>query len=160
MPASAKSKFDSVMLESALREDRLMLLRNISYGAAAACLVVLAGLAQVGAKETALKLSVFGCVVGAPMWLLFGGCLEYYLLLGRKSYQHFQLLSTRSFFAITAVLGCLGLFAGVSGIAWFLIPAAGVAFFILAAFSVFFFYRFTYSLAAWWFSDSGPGEGT
>lgn len=137
--------------------DRLLLIRNLSYGAAAACLAVLAGLTQVGAKSIALQVSVYSASIALPIWLLIGAVYEYYIFLGKQSYPH---LRTRFFMilvALTSAIASLGMVGMIVGIIWFLIPEAAYAFGLSALVAFVLGSAFQVHLARWWFRAGGPG---
>ena len=97
--------------------ERMILLRNLGYGGAAACLAILAGLAQVGAKDPALKVSVYAASIALPAWLLIGSVFDYYIFLGKQSYGHLQgkfaVALTSTLYAVAG----LGMFVATGGIA-------------------------------------------
>ena len=70
--------------------ERLLLTRNLSYGAAAACLAVLVSLTQSGATGVALQISVYAASIALPVWLLVGAVYENYIYLGKPSYPHLR----------------------------------------------------------------------
>lgn len=137
--------------------ERLMLMRNLGYGGAATCLVVLVGLAQVGAKELPLKVSVLSASIALPMWLLVGGIYEFYIFLGKRSYPHLRSPFAARFVLAVATIAGVGSVGATGGVIYFLMPiaawafaAAGVAAIILGGVHQVF-------LARWWFAPSGPG---
>ena len=90
--------------------ERMTLLRNLGYGGTAACLAILAGLAQVGAKEPALKVSVYSASIALLVWLLVGTVFEYYLFLGKNSYRQlrgkFATALTSTLLVVAGFAGC------------------------------------------------------
>lgn len=136
--------------------DRLLLLRNLGYGGAAVCLVVLVGLIQIGAKDIALKVSVYSASVALPFWLLIGAIYEYYIFLGKQSYPHLRTKFVSSLVNFCFLIAGFGMIGATSGIVWFLLPEAAYAFGVstLIAFSL--GVIFQAQLARWWFLDGGP----
>lgn len=65
--------------------EQLILMRNLGYGGAAACLVILVQLAQVGTGEIPLKVTVVATSVSLPLWLMLGATYELYIFLGKKA---------------------------------------------------------------------------
>ena len=130
--------------------ERMILLRNLGYGGAAACLAILAGLAQVGAKDPALKVSVYAASIALPAWLLIGSVFEYYIFLGKQSYGHlrgeFAVALTSALYAVAG----LGMFVATGGIAWYLVPDAAYAFAVSAFCAVVLGLAFHAHLAGWW----------
>ena len=140
--------------------ERLTLLRNLGYGGAAASLAVLAGLTQVGAKDSALQVSVFAASVSLPAWLLIGSIYEYYIFLGKQSYGH---LRTRFLIALSSgllLVAGLGMLATTGGIIWFLIPEAAYAFGVSVLLAVVLGIVFQWHLAGWWSSHVDAKSGT
>jgi hypothetical protein len=133
-------------------------MRNLSYGAAAACLAVLAGLAQVGAKSEALQLSVYGAAIALPMWLLVGGIYEYYIFLGKQSFAHYRLAAVFRFIGVPLVIASIGSFSMTCGIVWFLVPEAAYAFAASSGLAVAGGLAFQAHLANWWYRADGPGS--
>ncbi len=130
--------------------ERMTLLRNLGYGGAAACLAILAGLAQVGAKDPALKVAVYAASIALPAWLLIGSVFEYYIFLGKQSYRH---LRSKFVIALTStlyVVAGVGMFAATGGIAWYLAPEAAYAFAFSAFCAVVLGLAFHAHLAGWW----------
>src|SRR5882724_4807216 len=85
--------------------ERLVLLRNLGYGGAAICLAVLVGLTQVGAKDSALKITVICASVALPAWLMLGAIFEYYIFLGKESYPHLRTNSVNRFLQLWMFVG-------------------------------------------------------
>jgi hypothetical protein len=133
-------------------------MRNFGFAGAATCLVILVGLAQVGAKELPLKISVLSASVALPMWLLLGSTYEAYIFLGKQSYPHY-----RSPFVLRFVLAVFGIsgfctVVATSSVIWFLMPVASCAFMMVGVIAVCLFYKFYSLLAEWWFAPNGPGS--
>lgn len=139
--------------------ERLMLMRNLGYGGAATCLVVLVGLAQVGAKDPALKISVLSASAALPLWLLLGAIYELYIFLGKQSYAHLRTQFAVNFIGFVALAAAAGSVGATGGVIWFLMPEAAwvfsavsiVAFLLAGIFHVF--------LARWWYGAKGPSDG-
>lgn len=138
--------------------DRLILMRNLGYGGSAACLVILVGLTQVGAKDPALRVSVYSASIALPVWLLIGAIYEYYIFLGKQSYPH---LRTKFFAALVGLsfsVAGLGMVGATGGIIWFLVPEAAYAFGVSALVAFLLGSIFQVQLARWWFCEGGPGS--
>ena len=137
-----------------------MLMRNLGYGGAAACLVVLVGLTQIGAKDPALKISVLSASVALPLWLLLGGIYEFYIFLGKQSYAHLRTKFATNFIGLIALSAGAGSLGATGGVIWFLMPEAAWAFCVVAVFSIVLAGIFNVFLARWWFGPGGPGRNS
>ena len=140
--------------------ERLVLMRNLGYGGAAACLVVLVGLTQVGAKDSALKISVLSASVALPLWLLLGGIYEYYIFLGKQSYAHLRTKFATNFIGAIALIAGAGSLGATGGVVWFLMPEAAWTFGVTVVFAISLAGVFNVHLARWWFGSGGPGNNT
>jgi len=140
--------------------ERLMLMRNLGYGGAAACLVVLVGLTQVGAKDPALRVSVLSASVALPLWLLLGGIYEGYILLGKQSYAHLRTKFAANFIGLIALAAAAGSLGATGGVIWFLMPEAAWAFGAVAVVAIALAGIFNMFLARWWFGTGGPGSNS
>lgn len=136
--------------------ERLMLMRNCGYGGAAACLIVLVGLTQVGAKDMALRVSVFSASLALPMWLLLGGIYELYIFLGKQSYPHLRTKFSANFIGLIALTAGFGSVGAAGGVIWFLIPEAAWVFGAAVLVAVILAAIFNVFLARWWFGADGP----
>jgi hypothetical protein len=157
--ATKPSRID--LLSERLRQfasiERLMLMRNLGYGGAAACLVVLVGLTQVGAKEVSLKVSVFSAAFALPLWLLLGGIYELYIFLGKQSYPHLRSKFAVHFTSVVFLFAGLGSVATTTGVIWFLVPEAAMLFLGTCVLVAILGSIFHVLLARWWFGVGGPG---
>lgn len=137
--------------------ERLMLMRNLGYGGAAACLVVLVGLTQIGAKVGSLQISVISTSVALPLWLLLGGIYEFYIFLGEQSYPHLRTKFAVGFLRIILTVAGLGSVGATAGVIWFLMPEAAWLFGTVCILVVVLGAVFQVLLARWWFGVDGPG---
>jgi len=93
---------------------------------------VLVGLTQVGAKDSALKITVICASVALPAWLMLGAIFEYYIFLGKESYPHLRTNSVNRFLQLWMFVGGAGTFGATLGTIWFLMPEAAYAFLALS----------------------------
>lgn len=140
--------------------ERLMLMRNLGYGGAAASLVILLGLIQVGAKSLFLQVSILSISASLPLWLLIGGIYELYIFLGKESYSHLRKKSTYVFFGAITLAAGLSMFVSIGGIIWFLMPEAAYVFGAVALVCIISGGLFHDSLQSWWFGPDGPEPET
>jgi hypothetical protein len=138
--------------------DRLLLMRNLGYGGAAACLVILLGLTQIGTKFIALKISVFSASIALPFWLLIGTIYEYYIFLGKLSYLHLRTKFLIGLVGFSFVVASLGIAIATGGVIWFLLPEAAYAFSASGLIAFALGGIFQAHLARWWFREAGSSE--
>ena len=136
--------------------ERLMLMRNLSYGGAAASLVILLGLIQIGAKNIFIQASTISISASLPLWLLLGGIYEFYIFLGKESYSHFRKKSTLNFLGAILFFAGLGMITSIGCILWFLMPEATYIFGAASLISLILAGLFHSLLQRWWFSPDGP----
>lgn len=132
-------------------------MRNLGYSGSAVCLVILVGLTQIGAKDIALKISVYSASIALPIWLLIGAIYEYYIFLGKQSYPHLRTKFFSGLVGIAFTVAGLGMVGATGGIIWFLIPEAAYAFAASSLVAFFLGAFFQVHLARWWFREGGPG---
>jgi hypothetical protein len=155
---SKKSKFDRLTgkMLSNPSEGKLLLSRNLSFGGAAACLVILSQIIQVGAKDEALEISVVGAAVGIPLWIAVGSIHEFFIALGKRSYPFLRKKGLQN--AVGGVMffaGC-ALFTAVGGAVWYLSQVAFWAFLATIFSSLAMIACFQWAIARWWYSENGP----
>lgn len=131
-------------------------MRNLGYGGAAACLVILFGLTQVSMKELCIKVSLISVSIALPLWLLLGIIYEYYIFLGKESYPHLRTKLTRRFVLTTASIAGVGIVLGIGGVIYFLMPEAAYIFVGVGFIAVVLGWVFQTLLMRWWFSNDGP----
>lgn len=136
--------------------DRLLLMRNLSYGSAAASLVILLALIQIGAKNTFIQVSTISISASLPLWMLLGGIYEYYIFLGKESYPHFRKKSTLNFVGAVLFFAGLGMITSLGCMLWFLMPESTYIFGAACLISIVIFIAFHASIQSWWFSSEGP----
>lgn len=158
MTKKTPSNFDR-LLERASRypsESRLSLVRNLSYGAAAVCMVILVETLEVGVKSDALEVALIGAAVGIPLWIAVGTMYELYLNLGKQSYPHIRTMPAQVIIAFVMLPACFAILSCVGAVLWHLSMFAFVAFsaVVIVAFAATLI--FAYQMANWWFSKDGP----
>jgi len=140
--------------------ERLTLLRNVGYGGAALCLAVLVGLTQVGAKDAALRLSVYSASIALPLWLLIGGLYEYCIFLGKQSYPHLRTTFMTRLVTGLYLAASSAMFAITAGIVWFLSSAAAYMLAASAFIAIIALAVFHAHLARWWAQQIAPKDGS
>ena len=138
--------------------ERLLLLRNLGYGGAAASLVILVQLVQVGAKDFSLQLTVLALSVALPLWLSLGATYEFYIFLGKQSYPHLRTKFAKSFFGLIMFVAGIALVVAIGGIFWYLLPDAVWVYAVTSVLCVALVAVFNVLLARWWFGVGGPGS--
>lgn len=133
-----------------------MLMRNLSYGGAAASLVILLGLIQIGTKNNFIQVSTISISGSLPLWLLLGAIYEFYIFLGKESYPHFRKKSTLNFLGVILLLAGSGMVTSIGCILWFLLPEATYIFGAASLISLVLGGLFHTFLQRWWFGPDGP----
>lgn len=133
-----------------------MLMRNLSYGSAAAALVILLGLIQIGARNIFIQASTISISASLPLWLLLGGIYEFYIFLGKESYPHFRKKSTLNFLGAILFFAGLGMVVSIGSIFWFILPEAMYIFGAASLISLVLGGLFHTFLQRWWFGPDGP----
>ena len=136
----------------------LVLMRNLGYGGAAACLLILVGLVKVGAKDLPLQVTVVSSSIGLPLWLVLGVTYESYIFLGKQSYSHLRTPFATNFFFGVALIAGLALFVATGGVIYHLMPNAAWAFGVTSLACLGLVRVFYALLSRWWFSADGPGS--
>jgi hypothetical protein len=139
-------------------EGRLVLMRNLALGSAAACLAVLIQILQVGMKDDALTVSVLATAVGMPFGLAWAFLFEYYIFLGPRSYPHFRSIIRSQLIGVLGAVSGIALLVAVGGVLWHLLPKAAFVFAGVAAMVIVVLLGFHVNIACWWFSARGPGS--
>lgn len=158
--ATEKSKFDrfAALTMANPSESRLTLARNVAFGSAAACLVVLTAIIQVGASNLALRIAVMGAAVGMPIWVALGFIYELYISLGKRSYPHIRREGVKQFLGFLQFAGGIALVSVIGAVLWHLAEDAAYVFAAVAVVILVLFYGFAGFMAYWWYGGSGPGK--
>lgn len=127
---NSKTAFDQLTdrLERYPSLDKMHVQRNLALGASAASLIILVELFGVGVEGLPLRISLFACAASIPSWVGLAGLLEYYIILGPKSYAHRRTQFAQVVIGLLFLTGGLGSIIAVSGIIYHLTPAAAYAF--------------------------------
>lgn len=138
--------------------ERLFMMRNLGYGGAAACLVILVQLAQVGAKDFSLQVTIVATSIDMPLWLTLGGIYEAYILLGKQGYPHLRTDFAKKFIGLVGTTAGIVLTVAIGGLIWYLMPSAVLVFAITIVICVALSVVYQLILARWWFGPEGPGS--
>lgn len=138
-------------------ESRLLLARNLSYGSAAACLVVIAEVIQVGAKDRALEIAVVAGCISMPLWIAIGSIYECFVYLGKRSYPFFRRKLFRIAVGVTIAVAGLGLLTEVGAVAAYLSEIALWSYITSVTASAVLGAALWEVLARWWYESDGPG---
>lgn len=141
-------------------ESRLTLVRNLSYGASAACLVLLAEILEVGLKSEALEIALVGSVVGIPLWIAVGGLYEMFLNLGKQSYPYLRTKAYQNTAGLLMLTAGFALVTAVGAAIWHLSFLAFVGFCCASVLAIVSQFVFAHLFANWWYSSKGPGAGS
>ncbi len=123
MPEKQKVESEKKLLDAYNRypsESKFLMYRNLSYGAAGIHLLIIILLAQIWSESQALRVSLYSSALGMPIWLGLGGIYESYILLGRKSYSHFNSELGQSFYSFCYTIAGISLIISLCSIIYFL----------------------------------------
>jgi hypothetical protein len=125
-----KPAFDQLteQLERYPSLDKLHVQRNLALGGAAACLIILIELFSVGIPSVSLRVALVACAVAIPAWVGMAGLIEYYIVLGPKSYGHRRTPAAQALIGVPFLTGGIGLITAIGGILYYLAPAAAYVF--------------------------------
>jgi len=137
-------------INSEPNESRLSMSRNMHYGAAGVCLLVLTLLVQMGGDSRAFRASLVSSAVGIPVFLLLGSIYEYYIVLGEQSYGHLRLARTQALIGTLLSIGGGALLLAVASLIHAAFPPAMFIFFLVAAIAALVATWFYRNLSAWY----------
>lgn len=135
-------------------ESRLSMSRNMHYGAAGVCLLVLTLLVQMGGSSRAFLASLVSSAVGIPIFLLLGSIYEYYIVLGEPSYAHLRLPRTQALIGTLLTIGGGALLLSVASLIHAAFPPAMFIFFVVAAIAALVATWFYRDLSRWYERDA------
>ena len=154
------SSYNRLERESWLRTDKaqLHLSRNLSLGAAAACLILLSQILTIGAKDLALEVSVIAAAIGMPLWIMLAVVCEVYISLGEDIYPHIRNKWVQRIYIWILLLASFALVISVGGVIWHLTELGVKAYIVTILISVFVGYGIIFMAARWWYGTNGPGN--
>jgi hypothetical protein len=135
-----------------MSESKLLMIRNMSYGASGICLVIVGLLLQPHTMTTPLLVSIFCASVAMPLWACLGVIYETYIFLGTRGHAHARSTFAQSIIAITAMLGILGLIAAIFSLIYYLSQMAAYSFCGAILLAAIIFSAFYKHIASWYFS--------
>ena len=156
-----------------------MLLRNLAFGAAAAALIVLLGIYQVGLRDLAAipawladskgnavfpwkavgsEMALFGAAMALPAWVTLASMWEAYIFGGEDCYPYLKSQVVQILFGLLSLVAGLGQVAAVTGILMYLLPAASYAFAASAAFCLLLYQAHYFLLQSWWRKHAMPDK--
>ena len=142
-------------------ESKFQMFRNLSFGAAGSCLLMLSIIFPRGATELPLQISLYASAAGIPIWLTVGGLYESYIALGPKSYSHFRGTFAQPLFGLLYLLGGLALVSSLGGVLYFLSDTSAYILGGGIVFSILITVIFHVQLANWFYSSrSDAGDST
>jgi hypothetical protein len=138
--------------------DRLMMMRNVCFGSAAACLIVLIGSFQATKGSTVFGVSTACNAFAIPLWLIAGMGYENYIFIGKRSYAHFRTKFVQAYFAgIVATAGILT-WVGVGTFIDLLSELAAVFYVAASLVAIVLGSIFHRLMATWWCSNVAPTD--
>ena len=135
----------------------IALARNLAYGGAAACLVMLTQILQLNATDTALDVSVFGAAIALPLWIATGTIYEFFMTLGERSHAFMRRKALQTLVTAIMLPAILALFASVGGMIWHLSHVAFGIFVLMTCVAIIYVLAFQHVLGIWWYREGGPG---
>jgi hypothetical protein len=162
MPISKKSEGATDRLNRRVNqhpsESRILVTRNLSYGAAAAALIVMIEIIQIGAKDPALELAVQAACLSMPIWIAVGVIYEFFIFLGKASYPFLRKEAFQRSMGFFLLVAGVSLLIEIGSVAYYLSERSlwlfigsivGSLALVLAVWEV---------LARWWYGPQGPGS--
>jgi hypothetical protein len=128
----------------------LTLYRNMGFGAAATCLIILLSIAQIRETHIALKISTFSAIIGIPPWLLLSLIYDHHLVIGKQIYGHIETPFMGILIRILILFGGLGLVFAVVGITYFLDPIATLVLLVIGLVEILGWFLFLQHLGRWY----------
>lgn len=137
--------------------ERLAIRRNMGYGGAAACFLIIMGIMQVGANDVALRMSTIAASVGLPFWLINGATYELFIFAGKQSDIFRRSKLAKDYIEVITHIAGVALAFAVCCIVFYLVEDETWFFVVACIVALILFYSFSIFLARWWFSEDGPG---
>jgi len=109
-------------------ESRIGLYRNLSYGGAGSCLIMILALLQVWTDSTSLTVALYAACAAIPGFFALGGIYEAYIFAGKKSYGHFKGNFSQELTTIMFFLSGLSLLTSLVSIIFYLSEVAAFVF--------------------------------
>jgi|SRR5665213_228083 len=138
-------------------ENSFMLLRNLAFGGAAACLVVLTQIIPLGVTADSLRISVYSAAAGMPFFVGAGGIFEFFITLEKPSYSFMWNDGPRILASGLLLLGGASILGVIGGVTWYLSSTAFWIFVAATVFTLLYVSAFQAVLGLWWYREGGPG---
>jgi hypothetical protein len=114
-----------------MSESKLSLMRSLSFGAAGILVANTLLLAQIGAKDVSLEVSLFASVVALPLWVAQAAIWEAYIFHGQRAHPHLRADTTINTLMVLFVVAGFGVFFAIAALVWHLSPAAAILFAVM-----------------------------
>lgn len=105
-------------------ESKFYMMRNMSYGASGINLVIILLLVQVWNNSIELKISLYSSCISMPLMLCSGIIYEFYILSGKRSYEHYRDPLSKGIFSSLLLSGGISLLTSICAIVYFLDSSA------------------------------------
>jgi hypothetical protein len=129
-------------------ESKLQMYRNLAYGGAGVSLLLIALLAQIWEKTTALEICLYSSVASLPFWIFIGTIYEYYILLGKHSYAHYRTLKSQIIITLSCAAAGLLLLTAIGALLYSIKPASIIFLAISSLLVLVLSFTFTSSLSS------------
>jgi hypothetical protein len=114
-----------------MSESKLSLMRALSFGAAGVLVANTLLLAQIGAKDVPLDVSLFASIVALPLWVAQAAIWEAYIFHGQRAHPHLRGNFTINTLMVLFAVAGLGVWLALAALVWHLSPAAAVLFAVM-----------------------------
>jgi hypothetical protein len=114
-----------------MSESKLNLMRNLAFGAAGVLVANILLLAQIGARDGSLEVSLFASAVGLPIWVSHASILESYIFHGERAFEHLRSDFTINILVIQFMFGGLVIVTAIGSVIWHLSLTAAISFVVL-----------------------------
>jgi hypothetical protein len=143
-------KLQDQIRRASYKEEKLVLQRNLSFGAAAASFVLLATLMQVGITSKSLLITLYAASVALPFWVLQAFIYEVFIFLEDRGYPFYSSAASQVFVITSWLLGALSLFGATVGVIAHLMFEAALIFGIVSGLCVILYLLFLSWSTLWW----------
>jgi hypothetical protein len=127
--------------------------RTYSLGIAAVALAMLLQILQLSDLDLALRITVVSCAAALPMSVFMVFALEYYLLLGPRSYPHYILFARARVISVVLAIQGVGIGIAAGGVLYHVQPLAMWVFAASSIGALLLIMGVHYNLAEWWFDQ-------
>lgn len=154
-----------------INTERLVLMRNLAFGAGTIALIVILAIYQVGLQDLAAirkwladnsgnvlfpwkavggEVALLGASIALPAWIALASIWESYIFAGESCYPYMRSRPVQLLTGLTSMVAGVGQVAAVAGILMYLLPAASYVFGASAVVCVLLYEVHYFLLQHWW----------